>query len=188
MKNYFLVIALILSGCSSLPVAISEPPAQDIQLREVVANFSEFQGWPIRWGGTIIDVQNEKLFTRLQILQFPLDSYGRPKVYEASQGRFIIQHSAFLDPVLYDKGSVITAAGTVESELHQMVGNKPLKLPVISSQEIYLWSDEQSYRQNYYYTGYHYGGFGYGGYYPYGGYGYGYRGHYPYHYYGYGCY
>jgi outer membrane lipoprotein len=168
MKTYLLTMCLLLVGCSNLPPAIEDPPLYDISYSEATRNIAHFKNAPVRWGGTVIDVENEQNFSLVQVLYYPLNSYGRPQLDKPNEGRFLIKSPDFLDPAVYTKNSEITVAGTLTGDAERAVGNKTLRLPMISAKLIHRW---QAYVPGNYYG---YGGFGYG--YPY----YGYYGYYPY--------
>ncbi|MBK8816642.1 MAG: Slp family lipoprotein [Methylococcaceae bacterium] len=179
MKYYLLIACLILTACSNLPREIEDPPAFDLSYVEAVTNLNKYKNAPVRWGGTIVEVENEPSFSAIQILVYPLGSYGRPDLDESSQGRFVVKSAEFLDPAVYTKNTSITVAGILDGDTERKVGNKALRLPLVAAKNIHLWP-EQTY--NSYYGGY--GGFGYGGglgYYPYGGF----YGPYPYYWGGY---
>ncbi len=181
MNWLLLMLSILLSACSSLPVALQKAPAVDVQLTEVMKNISSHRNMPVRWGGTVIEVENEEHLTNIQLLYFPLNSDGSLRLNDPNQGRFVIQSPEFLDPALYVKGSEITVAGIVSAETHRIIGNKPIKLPVIAIQAIYLWPrDQQSGYSGYGYAPYNSGYYSY----PYRGYGYPY-GYYPCRSYGY---
>lgn len=179
MKYHLLITCLILTACTNLPPNIADPPAFDLSYVEAITNINKFKNAPVRWGGTIVDVENEPSYSAIQILVYPLGSYGRPDVDEPSQGRFVVKSAEFLDPAVYTKNTSITVAGILDGDTERKVGNKALRLPLVVAKNIHLWP-EQTY--NSYYGGY--GGFGYGGgfgYYPYSGF----YGPYPYYWGGY---
>jgi outer membrane lipoprotein len=174
MKLHLLSIcALLLSACSNLPPAIENPPLYDISYSQAIRNIAQFKDAPVRWGGVVIDVENEQNFSLVQVLYYPLNSYGRPRLDKANEGRFLIKSPQFLDPAVYTKDTEITVAGTLKGDVERKVGNKTLRLPLISSSIVYLWP---AYVPGNYYG---YGGFGYA--YPW----YGYYGYYPYYWGGY---
>ena len=172
MKRHLLSICiLLLSACSNLPPAIENPPLYDISYSEATRNFAHYKDAPVRWGGVVIDVENEQNFSLVQLLYYPLNYYGRPQLDKPNEGRFLIKSPEFLDPAVYKKDTEITVAGMLKGDIERAVGNKSLRLPMISAKVIHLWPANVP--GNYYgYGGY--GGFGYG--YPY----YGYYGYYPY--------
>ncbi|MGR8981608.1 MAG: Slp family lipoprotein [Gammaproteobacteria bacterium] len=162
MKQKFLFIwlAMLLSACSGLPPAIEDPPAVDVPYIQASQNISYYMNAPVRWGGTIIDVENEQNFSLVQVMSYPLNSFGRPMLDDPYEGRFLIKSPEFLDPSVYTKGKEMTVAGAIAGDTERRVGKKILRLPVVNANVIHLWPDY--YRNRYYY----YGGFGYG-YYPY---------------------
>lgn len=179
MKIFLVFIYLILAACSSLPSAIEDPPAYDLGYQEAITNSKKFNNAPVRWGGVIVEVENEANFSALQVLSYPLNSSARPGLDEKEQGRFVVKSPSFLDPAVYTKNTPITVAGNLLGITERKIGNKSLQLPMISANHIQLWQDDYYYP---YYPYYGYGGWGYGigvgsGFYPYGGFGYGY---YPY--------
>jgi len=172
MKRHLISIFLLfLSACSNLPPAIEDPPLYDISYSQATQNIARFKDAPVRWGGVVIDVENEQNFSLVQILYYPLNSYGRPRLDKPNEGRFLIKSPQFLDPAVYTKDSEITVAGILKGDVERKVGNKTLRLPLISSTVIYLWPD--------YVPGNYYGYGGYGGF----GFGYPYYGYYGYPYY-----
>lgn len=173
MKLHLLSICILLGACSNLPPAIQDAPLFDIPYGEATRNVAHYKDAPVRWGGVVIDVENEQNFSLVQVLYYPLNSYGRPRLDKANDGRFLIKSPEFLDPAVYTKDTEITVAGTLKGDIERTIGNKTLRLPLISATVIHLWPADMP--GNYYgYGGYGYGGFGYG--YPY----YGYYGYYPY--------
>ena len=176
MSRHFLSICIfLLSACSNLPPAIEDPPLYDLSYSQAIRNITQYKDAPVRWGGVVIDVENEQNFSLVQVLYYPLNSYGRPRLDKPNEGRFLIKSPQFLDPAVYTKDSEITVAGILKGDVERKVGNKTLRLPLISSTVIYLWPD---YLPGNYYGYGGYGGFGFG--YPY----YGYYG-YPYYWGGY---
>lgn len=170
MKYYLLIACFVLTACSNLPPAIEDPPVVDITYQQVLAGSATYKNAPVRWGGTIIEVENEPTFSAIQILLYPLGSYGYPDTDQPNQGRFVVKSAEFLDPAVYTKNTAITVAGTVEGDTERTIGKKTLRLPLLAVKQIHLWQEQDHYRS---YSGYGgYGGFGYGGsgFYPYGGY------------------
>jgi outer membrane lipoprotein len=183
--NYLaLIAALILTACSNLPPAIEEPPPYDLAYLQALSDINKFKNAPVRWGGKVVEVENQPTFSAIQILVYPLGSYGRPNIDENHQGRFVVKSPDFLDPAVYTKDTPITIAGTLIGDTERTIGNKTMRLPLVQAKNIHLWQMEDYGR---YYGGYGGFGYGYGGFYPYGGgfYGYPYWGGYYYpHYYG----
>jgi len=161
MKKYLLIAYLALTACANLPPAIEDPPSIDISYQQALADMNHYKNAPVRWGGTIIEVENEPSFSAIQILSYPLGSYGRPETDEPHQGRFVVKSPKFIDPAVYTQNTAITVAGLLEGYTERTIGKKTLRLPLVNLKQIHLWPKQD-------YTGY-YGGYGGYGYYPYGG-------------------
>lgn len=73
------VLALMLSGCVTIPDAIkgsSPTPQQD--LVRVMNAPQLYVGQEARFGGKVVDIQNQQGKSRLEIATVPLDSGARP--------------------------------------------------------------------------------------------------------------
>lgn len=189
MKYYFLLLCLLLSACSSLPPTIENPPAFDLAYSYATQDPARYKNMPVRWGGVIAEVDNEQNASLVQVLSYPLNSYGRPMLDEKPQGRFVVKSTQFLDPLVYSKNSEITIAGTLTGAIDRTIGKKTMTLPLVSATTLYVWP-VYTYSSYDGYYGYPYGypyGYSYGGYGGFGGFGYygfpryGWRGgYYPY--------
>ncbi|MGZ8947088.1 MAG: Slp family lipoprotein [Methylococcaceae bacterium] len=163
MKLYLLLISLVLSACSTLPPAIEDAPEFDVSYNQAVQNINNFKEAPVRWGGVIVEVENEQTRSFLQVLYYPLNSYGRPVLDDdGNPGRFVVESAEFLDPAIYAKDNLITVAGKLKGDIERTIGKKTMRLPLIAASVIHQWRNIDPYGY------YGYGGFGYGGgyYYP----------------------
>lgn len=161
MKRYLSLICLILTACSNLPPAIKEAPLYDISYSQASQAINNYKNAPVRWGGVIVDVDNQQDYSLLQVLYYPLTSYGKPVLDEANEGRFVVKSQSFLDPAIYTKNTAITVAGTLAGDIERTIGNKTMRMPMISATTLHLWP---AYEVGNYYQG----GFGIGyGYYDY---------------------
>ncbi len=159
MKKYFLTLCLCLGACSNLPLAIKNPPSFDISYAQAIQNIAGYRNAPVRWGGIIVDVENEQNFSLVQVLYYPLSSDGRPQTNKQNEGRFVIKTPEFLDPAVYARNTEITVAGILAGDLERAIGKKVMRLPLISPTTLHLWP---VYLYDNYYDGY---GLGYGPYY-----------------------
>ncbi len=177
MKWHLLSICLFLSACTHIPPAIKNAPPYDVSYSQATQAIGNFKNAPVRWGGVIVDTQNEQTFSQLQILFYPLNRHGRPQLDQANEGRFVVRSAEFLDPAIYTKNLEITVAGTLNGDVEQVIGNKTLRLPLITPSTLYLWPTYDP--SNYGYMGYD----RFGGYNRFGGVGfnsfYGYQPYYP---------
>ncbi len=172
MKGFLFISIFFLQACSNLPANIKNAPSADVQLHQVLANSSNFQNNPVRWGGTIIEVANEPDETKMQVLLYPLNYYGRPVLSQPALGRFMTVSKLFLDPAIYSKGTEITITGSLQGTVEKVIGERSITVPVINMDGYHVW---RAYQQSYYNNGgfYHYdrypffyAGYRRGGYYP----------------------
>lgn len=164
MRPYLLLSCLLLSACAGLPSAVRDAPAVDVSYYQANRDIHSYKDAPVRWGGVIIDVENEAHSSLIQVLSYPLDYSGRPQLHKPGEGRFVIKSPEFLDPAVYAKDKEITVAGVIEGDIERTVGKRMIRVPLLSATAIYLWPvyhDHYDYRS---YGPYPY--FGYPGYYP----------------------
>ena len=140
-----LFFGLLLSGCAtSPPDAISVTPAVDLSLTQVRTDVAGYVNQRVRWGGTIVAVQNRSSDTQIEIVARTLDDYGRPRVSGESLGRFIARVDGFLDPAVYARDREITVAGTIEGKLTRAVGDYPYDYVVVHADARKLWEPRLS--------------------------------------------
>ncbi len=165
MKPVLLLLPyLLLSGCAGLPPAIGNAPAINIPYNQLSHDVNNYKDAPVRWGGVIIDVENEEYASLMQVLYYPLDFSGRPQLHKAGEGRFVVKTTEFLDPEVYTKDREITVAGVISGDIERTVGKRIIQVPLLSATAIHLWPTYPNYYDNRSYGPYPY--FGYPGYYP----------------------
>ena len=96
MNRYLIFLCVFLSACSNLPPVIEDAPEIDISYSQALQNIAGHMNAPVRWGGVILDVENEQQFSLVQVLSYPLNNYGRPKPDKPNEGRFLIKSSEYL--------------------------------------------------------------------------------------------
>ena len=124
MKVYFLFPFLLLSACAGLPPSIANAPTTEVSYQQASLDANSFKNVPVRWGGVILDVDNEEHDSLLQIVSYPLDYTGRPQLHRAGEGRFVVKSSEFLDPAVYAKNKEITIAGVIIGDTELTVGKR----------------------------------------------------------------
>lgn len=130
---------LVVSGCASVPREIARAPAGDFTVQQVRADVQGHLGMPVRWGGTILDLDNDAEESRIEIIARELRRDGRPAGEERSPGRFVAVVDGFLDPAIFVEGRDITVFGTVEGELDGRIGGRSYTYPVVRVEDYQLW-------------------------------------------------
>lgn len=176
MKTLLLVLSLfLLAGCTShIPVNIRQAPSPDLALATVASAVDDFKNQPVRWGGSILTVNNKAAQTEVEVLALPLDSSGKPVAGDQIQGRFLATLSGFYDPALFAQGRYLTLYGLLTGGESRVIGEKSYVYPVIAVQNHLLWPRETEYASGsacgygyyrpygYYRSGFYPGRFGYG--------------------------
>ncbi len=179
MKPIWIVGLLLIQACSNLPVNIKTPPTVDIQPGQVSEQNKHYQNYPVRWGGTVIEVNNDAHETVVQVMSYPLGYYGRPKLSQAASGRFSVKSSGFLDPEIFKKDTEITVAGSFIGMKMTKVDQRDIAIPLVDLAEYHIWPAYKPapayyhpyypyYRGNYRYGfgSIHYGRYPYSPFYP----------------------
>lgn len=115
--------------------------APDLSFKEVIKDPDAHKGKLVIWGGVIIDSKNLKEGTRIVVLQKDLNSWGRPKESDESQGRFIVLHPGYADTAIYRKKREITVAGEITGRKVLPIDEIEYTYPVLFPREIHLWTE-----------------------------------------------
>ncbi|MCV2885096.1 Slp family lipoprotein [Aestuariibacter sp. AA17] len=142
VRIFFFTALLSLAGCSSVPDSIKLPESTSLPaFEQVVAIPENHKGKMVRFGGVIAEIENKEQGTLVELVQFPLKSYGRPLVSDDSPGRFRAYVKGFLDPMVYKKGRSITFTGTFRGIEEGTVGEHKYGFPVIDANGYHLWKE-----------------------------------------------
>jgi outer membrane lipoprotein len=128
---------LLLAGCASVPKPLqgefaSQSPQQ-----------GGTEGERVRWGGSVITVEPLPDRTCFQVLGRPLGSNGRPRLTDASEGRFLACRAGFYDPAVFTAGREMTVVGTRDGGETRTVGEFQLRLPRVAAEAIHLWPERR---------------------------------------------
>ncbi|NOQ76689.1 MAG: hypothetical protein GQ475_02630 [Methylococcaceae bacterium] len=143
MKWLLISLLFFLSACSGLPKPMRGNAYLNLHLNTVQTNMASYQNKAFLWGGTVINVVNEKDSSQIQLLFYPINRYGRPQTDRKTEGRFAITSPLFLDPAVYKEGIEVTVTGILSGEIKQLIGKKTLTLPLLSLENIHIWPELQ---------------------------------------------
>ena len=136
----FLALFMMLTACSShIPAEIKQSAENSPDIQKTQLNPSQYIGHNVRWGGTILQVENKQNASWLSIVGFPLNSYGRPLTSVESTGRFIAIIDEFLEPIVYTNDRQITFSGKFIKTESRKVGEFLYDYPVIKIEHYHLW-------------------------------------------------
>jgi len=141
---YVPLILSILNACSSsIPDTIKTPLPDRLTLQQVQNQPDAYKSKPVRWGGVIVDIQNMKKLSQLNIIAFPLTKSAKPDTTQPSPGRFIATSNDFLDPAIYTKDRHITVNGIISGSETIKIGDYPYPYIKIDIRQHYLWPVER---------------------------------------------
>ncbi|HFD38399.1 MAG TPA: Slp family lipoprotein [Anaerolineae bacterium] len=129
---------ILLTSCATLPPEL-QGQTSPLTLSQVMHHPEAYQGKTVRWGGTILKLENAADQTRIQILARPLDRSGRPRADANPLGRFLAHTSAFLDPAIYAPGRELTVVGKLAGTTEVTVGQRKIRIPTVEAERWHLW-------------------------------------------------
>lgn len=108
---FVFVVVSMLASCattSELPVFSPTSPSAESFSKE-----SEDEVKAVRWAGVIVDAVNESSGTVFEVLSYPVNSRGRPKLENPSQGRFFVLSAEYVELFDYAPGRLVQVYGEV---------------------------------------------------------------------------
>ena len=147
MKNlvFFIGMALLLHGCSyAISDDIVEQTDKSIKFTWLLTEPHKYQGKIVIVGGTIADIKSTKKGTLIEVVERPLDYWGKPKRTEQIGGRFMVNHPRLLDRMVYSPGREITVAGEVTGTYEKSLEQIGSTYPLLISKELKLWEREKT--------------------------------------------
>ncbi|MBV5347831.1 Slp family lipoprotein [Lamprocystis purpurea] len=134
-----LIGAVILTGCATTDCV---GPTGNPRLTPAQVGATQgHTGERLRWGGALGATRNLKDSTELEIIGYPLDRCGVPRVGQQPIGRFIVVAPGFLEPADYRPDRLVTATGMITDIRDGMVGTAPYRFPVLANAKVTLWPE-----------------------------------------------
>ncbi len=136
---------LLINGCSyAVSRDLVAQSDKSLTLQQIQAEPERFAGKTVILGGEIIELRAVKQGTLIEVLEKPLDIWGKPKRTFRSGGRFLLLHSRALDPVVYAPGREITAAAQVKGTVEKGLAGEGVDHPLLVIRELKLWERERA--------------------------------------------
>ncbi|RAU17230.1 hypothetical protein DN062_13760 [Nitrincola tibetensis] len=139
-RKMLFLLALLIGGCASIPSDLQTRTEQTPLPFSATASI-EPAGQTVRWGGEIAKVSNLQQGSLLEVVEFSLNSNGRPVKSDNSGGRFRILIPGFIDPAIYAPGRLVTALGNFSATEEDQVGEQAYVFPVLDSEHLHLWPE-----------------------------------------------
>jgi outer membrane lipoprotein len=129
----------LLFGCQSIPTELELESDPRLALAIALQQPENYIAQPVRWGGTVVKVDNAETSSRIEIVAYPLNDFARPLPGQASDGRFIAELDGFIDPMVYTQGREVTVSGTISGKVIGSIGEYEYTYPLVSVKGYRLW-------------------------------------------------
>lgn len=140
LATLLLLAAALLSGCATrAPDVIRHAPVKEISVQQARSEPQRHLGQPVRWGGSIMGVENRRDASWVEVLTRPLDSGGYPDREAAAGERFLVRIDGFVDPAEYAAERLFTVVGQLAENRVQLIGEFPYQYAVVHAQAHHLW-------------------------------------------------
>jgi outer membrane lipoprotein len=135
-----LLVLSMLVGCAAGPRPVGEEIEGSPTVAEVIASPQAMRGARVRWGGTIVGVQNRADSSWIEVVARDLEEGGRPEAGAPSRGRFLARVKGFADPADYEQGKEISVLGVVTGAETRRIGDYDYRYPVVDVERIHVWA------------------------------------------------
>ncbi|HEY3307685.1 MAG TPA: Slp family lipoprotein [Desulfuromonadaceae bacterium] len=129
-------LVLFISGCSHvMSEANLSLVDRSVQFEELNKKPEAFVGKTVLLGGIITGVLTSGDVTMLEVAQLELLKNEVPDEDSLSRGRFLAINTELIDPVIYEKGKLITIIGEVKGQQIQKKDGADHPYPLIAVKE-----------------------------------------------------
>ncbi|KJY85264.1 starvation-inducible protein [Vibrio galatheae] len=140
--GYVLAAGILLSACSSLPENLTTDNPNLVTDYQVWQSLDD-QKVQVRLGGLIADVKNLATQTRIEVVNLPISSSGKPDINQEPNGRFVAYVDGFADPMTLSSGRLVSLLGDSQGREQAKVGDYVYDFPVIKATGFHLWRIEE---------------------------------------------
>lgn len=140
----YISVAALLSSCAAHVISrdVREGAVKDVSFRVAKENIETYKGMKFIWGGFIAATRFTEEGAFLEVVQNPVDDYGDIVDTDVSQGRFLAFTEKDLDPLIYEKGRLVTVAGELTGSKTVKRKNRDYTYPILTLEEIHLWKEQ----------------------------------------------
>lgn len=135
----FAAVLLGITACASGPKFDTSAVDKALVPTAVAADIDAARERTAMWGGVIVNSRNEENTSQVEVLAYPLDDSGRPRLDQSPLGRFLVQRAGYLETVDYAPGRLVTAIGPIAGVRSGKVGETRYTYPVVDARQFHLW-------------------------------------------------
>ena len=140
INKFVLFFVVSVAGCASSPFNLDSVNFKITP--ESVQKSNQVVGAHVLWGGLIVNTQNLKDSTLIEVLSYPIDNYGEPYRDDKAGARFLLLHPGFIDPAEFAPGRWVSAVGLLAENQQGKVGDTEYIYPVVKIEQVHLWAEQ----------------------------------------------
>ncbi len=142
-----MLMALIVTGCAATQPRLDTTRVNRVVTPAVIASApADDHGGIVQWGGRIVALENDRDQTEIQVLSYPLNRTGAPRLNREPTGRFLLVYDGFLEPTDFAPGKLLTAIGDIRGNATQTIGQAQVDIPVLAAEQLRLWRERRGSR------------------------------------------
>jgi outer membrane lipoprotein len=143
-KIVFVSVIMLLQACSyAISPSMTAQVDKTITFEMLQTDPDTFKGKIIILGGTITHIDNIKQGTLIEVIQKPLDYWGKPKRTDKTGGKFLVFYPGHLNTMIFTPNRQITVAAEIEGTRSKALGEKEFTYPLVLSKELKLWEQDR---------------------------------------------
>jgi outer membrane lipoprotein len=136
-------LLLFLQGCSyAISPELVARTDKTLSFEKLRDDPDSFKGKTVILGGTVVRLAASPTGAVIELVQKPLDYWGKPRRTNESGGRFLVRSPRPLSPLIYGPGRELTVAAEVEG-LGKAIENDAAYYPLLLARELKLWEPQQ---------------------------------------------
>lgn len=133
---------LLAGGCASTEPGCRSAVGNRSITPAIAAANPDLVGQRVTWGGTLVEASHREDSTELEMIGYPVDACGRPRLDDDPVGRFIVVRSGYLETAQLRPGQPITATGPILATREGRVGEAYYRFPLLADPDPRVWAVE----------------------------------------------
>ncbi len=136
---YSLCVAILLTACSTLPENLASTDPDIVTDYQIWLSKGTEQPYSLRLGGVVASVTNLDDRTRVEMVNLPISSDGKPNLNVEPSGRFVAYVHGYIEPMSFAEGRLVTFLGNNMGTEKGQVGDFEKTYPVMDVSAFRLW-------------------------------------------------
>ena len=135
----FALLVLVGCGVRVLPEQAMQQVDPSVDFTQVKNDPERYAGTTLLLGGRIISNRSTQDGSLLEVLSYRVDRSGHPLEIDEEGGRFLVRSDRFLDPEVYERGSLVTTTATVLGRGTSTVNDIDYSFPLLRLVAAHIW-------------------------------------------------